>query len=144
MFTVSTDSPITLPRESRICAAVCSWPFLTALLNKRILMACSLGRSTSLSFSQSSLFQTLTLPQSSQAVVSETHSIEACSRTNWRVVLPSSWRAYNLWDLFSTSEYEERPFCLFGLVIGLLLMFSGKVEEATDLILLRVVNGIIT
>ena len=135
MLTVSMDSPITLPRESRICAAVCSWPFLTALLNRRILMACKRGRRFSLSFSQSSLFQTLTLFQSSQPVVSETPSIEACSKTNCLVVFHSSWRAYNLWESFITSEKSERTFYLAGCAIGLLLMFSGNVEEATDLIL---------
>jgi len=135
MLTVSMDSPITFPRLSRICAAVWSCPFLTALLKSLILIAWRRGRRASLSFSQSSLFQTLTLSQSNQAVVSEIFSIDACSITNWRVVLPSSCLAYRRWERFRTSDIVERVLFLGGLARGLFNMFSGKVEEATDLIL---------
>ena len=135
MLTVSTDSPITFPRLSRICAAVCNWPFLTALLNNLTLIACSLGRRVSLSFCQSSSFHFLTLFQSSQAVVSETCSIFECSITNWRVVFPSSWREYRRWERFWTSYAVDLVLFLAGFAIGLLIMLSGKIEEVTDLIL---------
>ncbi len=58
MFTFSTLSPITLPNESKICAAVCNCPFLTAFSYNLILIPCKRANIVSLSFSQSSSFQT--------------------------------------------------------------------------------------
>jgi len=105
----STLSPTTFPRESKICAAVWSCPFLNAFSYNLILILCNLETIFSLSFCQSSSFQVFTAFQSFHAVLTQTPSLDAWSKTNCLVVSPSNCLLYNLCCLASITWVGDFP-----------------------------------